>query len=98
MTENEYLLSYLSQEAVEVAHRVSKALFFGLDEKQPGQDKTNEERLREELCDLYGVVAVLEERGILKKMQGVDVLNAVKAKREKMAHFMGYSRDLGRLT
>ncbi len=97
MTETEYLLVYLASEAVEVAHRATKALHFGLDEKQPGQDKNNEQRLRSELYDLYAIVAELERRGILKR-DGEAMLAAMMNKGEAMKKFMGYSRDLGRLT
>lgn len=51
MTEIEYLLVCLAEEAAEVQHRVMKALRFGIDEVQEGQSLTNLERIAEEVRD-----------------------------------------------
>lgn len=47
MKRHEHLLSILAEECCEVGQRVSKALRFGLDEVQPGQDLSNAERIKQ---------------------------------------------------
>jgi hypothetical protein len=64
MTREQHLLIKLSEECAEVAHRVSKALRFGLDEIQPGQDLDNGERLWQEIHDLIAVIEMLGEEDI----------------------------------
>lgn len=59
------LLVILAEECGEVAVRVSKALRFGLDEVQPGQDATNAERIGQELQDVAALVSVCVEAGVL---------------------------------
>lgn len=59
MNRTEHLLWVLAEECAEVAQRASKAARFGLDEVQPGQALTNEERLWQEMCDLCAVGEML---------------------------------------
>jgi len=65
MTRSEHLLVILAEECNEVAQRVSKALRFGLEEIQPGQGKTNAERISDELDDLMAVLEMLCDEGCL---------------------------------
>lgn len=65
MNTQEHLLTCLAEECNEVAHRVSKALRFGLDEVQEGQTKNNAARIAEELTDLLGVLKMLEDDNVL---------------------------------
>lgn len=52
MTLDEHLLVCLAEECSEVVQRITKALGFGLDEVQPGQEFTNSQRIGQELIDV----------------------------------------------
>lgn len=73
------LLIILAEECNEAAARVSKALRFGLNEVQPGQDATNAERIGQELQDVAALVSLCVEAGILS----VD-LEEPEARRKKL--------------
>lgn len=90
MTEIEYLLICLAEECNEVAKVASKTLRFGLEEKRPGYDKNNRERLEEELIDLFTVMEVLSEKGVnLNILQS----NKIMEKKEKIAKYYQYSLE-----
>lgn len=91
MTTTEYLLSCLIEECAEVIQRATKAQRFGLDEVQPEQLRTNQERLALELADLTGTIELLKDEGIRLPISG----NAIEAKIVKVKKFMDYSRELG---
>lgn len=61
------LLTILAEECCEVGQRVSKALRFGIDEIQPGQDLTNAERIMLELGDIFAVMEKLEQHGVINQ-------------------------------
>lgn len=87
-----YLLTCLAEEASEVAVRASKAIRFGLHEIQPGQEKTNTQRLIDELTDLIAVIQMLG----LERHIDLDARDAaIRAKWEKIDKFYQYSRQLG---
>lgn len=89
---NEYLLICLAEECAEVQQRATKALRFGDDECQPGQDFDNVDRLSFELCDLVAVVELLQEQGMPLEL---DDREAIEAKKLKVAEFMKLSIKLG---
>ena len=91
----EYLLACLAEEAVEVAQRATKAMRFGCDEVQPGQELSNTQRIRQELSDLIAVAEMLEEAGVPVLPLEVDAIDRKKA---KVAAFMEYSRSCGTLS
>lgn len=90
----DHLLWLLAEECVEVAQRVSKAARFGLDEIQPGQFLTNEERIVGELADLQATIDILHDEGMLKTRITLEMNRAKKAKVEK---FLAYSKECGTL-
>src|SRR5688572_15730941 len=92
LTETQHLLSVLAEECGEIGQRVTKALRFGLREIQPGQDMTNETRITLELCDLWGTIELLQERGILSAF---PVRYLIDRKKEKVATFMSYANQIG---
>ena len=94
MNRNEHLLMILAEECAEVAQRVSKALRFGLDEVQPGQELTNEQRIWGEMNDLAGVGEMLIEA----RKSGGLCREAVEAKKAKVEKFLAYSEQCGTLT
>lgn len=91
MNELEYLLTCVSEEAVEISQRCTKAMRFGIDEVQPGQAFTNEERLWSKVTDLQGTLEKLIE---LRGGGNISREN-VDAKKIRIDHFMRYSRSLG---
>jgi len=91
MNELEYVLTCVSEEAVEVSQRCAKALRFGISETQPGQPLTNEDRLWGEVADLQGALEMLIElRG-----GGNITREQVDAKKVRIEEFSRYSSDLG---
>lgn len=93
MTVEQCLLVCVMEECAEVAHRASKALRFGMDEVQPGQPLTNEDRLWGEVNDLIGVLILLQE----KRDHPGPSDHAVQQKRGKVERFMAYSVECGQV-
>lgn len=93
MNRAEYLLSCLAEECCEVGQRVSKALRFGLDEVQPGQDLNNAVRTVAELHDLISVAIILDEEGLLPA--AMPTRATVEAKRAKIEKYLAYAREIG---
>lgn len=91
MEETNYLLICLAEECAEVQHRIAKALRFGLDEIEPGQDYTNAERIEIETNDLYTVIGMLNSSGLTIRHRPEFMI----AKRDKVTKFMEYSRKRG---
>jgi NTP pyrophosphatase (non-canonical NTP hydrolase) len=94
MTRTEHLLTILAEECAEVAHRASKALRFGLEEVQEGQDLTNAERIKEELDDLSAIINMLGEEGALNITPNTL---AILRKCQKVRHYLEYSKQCGTL-
>ena len=65
MNREEWLLTQLLSECNELAHRVTKALQFGLNDIQEGQEQTNTERLLDEYHDLVGAMFALVSEGVI---------------------------------
>lgn len=95
MNKREYLLTKLVEECLEVAQRATKAMCFGIDEVQPGQDLSNRERLNLEWNDLLATVELLHARTGIALYGDSDLIRAKKRKIEK---FMAYSVECGCLT
>ena len=87
----EYLLTCLIEECAEVIQRATKAQRFGLMEIQPGQKMDNQQRLQEEISDLWGTLVMLRDHGI-----GLHPLRHLGEKKiAKVKEFMEYSRKEG---
>lgn len=86
-----YLLILLIEECAEIIQRACKAIRFGMEEVQPGQELTNRRRLQDEVNDFYGVDQLLYEAGL---SSGVEP-GAVDAKKAKVRKYMLYSQNLG---
>jgi len=91
MNKVEYLLTVLGEECAEVIHRASKVKRFGLHEVEPGQHKTNVERLNLEVNDLMGAIEELQDAGV----DIVFNIKAIERKRAKIRKYMRYSRKCG---
>lgn len=94
MTRTEHLLCCLAEEAAEVAHRVSKALRFGLDETQEGQPLNNAQRIGQEFNDMLAIIELLEEAGALERSTDT---HAIERKKSKVIAFMQYAEQCGTL-
>lgn len=88
MNTTEHLLTTLTEECAEVAHRACKAARFGLHEIQPGQADNNLQRMERELSEL---VAVAEMIGMCLSR---DDMNKKKARVQK---YMEYAKKVGAL-
>lgn len=97
MTAKEYLLVCLSEECSEVSQEVGKALRFGIEHNWPGDKNTgtNAQRIEKELTDLMAVYELLITEGVFPR--GGFSIGAIEAKKEKVRHFMDYSREKGTL-
>lgn len=90
MTNVQYLLSKLAEEAAEIAQIALKAQQFGLDEIY--QVETNKQRTHKELNDLLGVLFLLnQEEGFAFEPNQ----EAIQAKVEKILEYRQYAVDLG---
>lgn len=98
MTRQEHLLTIAIEECNEVAQRLSKALRFGLEEIQPGQQLTNRERIRYEYSDLAAVLEMLDPatNGAGGKIHPPNGM-FMDRKREKVETFLTYSEQCGTL-
>lgn len=79
------LLIIALEEATEVMKRITKMLRFGRDEVQPGQDLSNRDRLSLEIGDLYGVIGMLDEAGLVNQPL---ILAQIPLKITKVKHFL----------
>ena len=83
------------EECLEVAQRATKAMCFGAEEVQPGQEQNNVERLNGEWNDLLATAELLAEEADIELFRDVSL---IVRKREKIEKFMAYSRECGALT
>jgi hypothetical protein len=92
----EYLLVQAASECNEVAHRITKALHFGLDEVQPGQPgepESNAERIVGEYIDLLASMEMLIESAALTLPKAEIVRALMFKKKAKVEHFMRYAEE-----
>lgn len=90
-----YLLNCLNEELGESVQRVSKAIRFGLNEIQDGQELTNLERLTNELNDILAVVEMLKEEGV--KFPKLNDKVSKETKKGRVKWYMKRSIEHGRL-
>lgn len=67
MNREQWLLVSLSEECNELSKRVCKALRFGINEIQQGQNLNNRERIVSEFLDVLAVVSMLNVTDDLRK-------------------------------
>lgn len=91
MTRDEMLLVKAMEECNEVAHRISKALRFGVNEIQEGQAATNWYRVREEFVDLMAVLDMLH-------MVPIVTVEEMAQRRERVERYLRRSLELGTLS
>lgn len=93
MTRQEHLLIILAEECSEVIKEVSKALRFGLNDKEPGQSYTNAERITLELSELRGVQELCEREGLID----LGMLYDCEEKKKRVEEYMKVSFNCGTL-
>lgn len=98
MNEVEHLLVCLMEGCAEIQERASKALRFGLDEIEHGQDANNEQRIVGEIWDLVGVIEELQDHKALRGLASSDAGHHIGGKRQKLRKFMAYARECGTLS
>jgi|11BtaG_2_1085332.scaffolds.fasta_scaffold32430_2 hypothetical protein len=91
MSRDEHLLTIVAEECNEVAQRATKALRFSLEEKEPGQEHTNKERLFQEFGDLVAVLRML----FPEDFDHIPFTEWQKNKQEKVKRYLEYSEFLG---
>ncbi len=94
MTKQEHLYVKLMEECAEVQQRAAKLMQFGSEEKEPGQDLTNAQRLRNELNDLLTIVDMLECAG-LPQNSAKQEADHIANKYLKVEKYLKYSQELG---
>lgn len=92
MNRTEALLASLAEECGETTQRATKALRFGLNEIQMGQELTNAERIIYEFNDIVAVMEILHAEGHLSRVIDQQYIALKKQKIEK--HFQ-YSKEIG---
>lgn len=91
MDETQYLLTVLSEEAVEVSHAAHKVIRFTPHDSHTIGGPTNLENLEKEYNDLIAMVEMLAEKGIVI---GVS-RELIAKKKQRVLDYMAYSRQLG---
>jgi NTP pyrophosphatase (non-canonical NTP hydrolase) len=78
-TNTQEILCITQEECAEVTQAISKVFRFGLDGSH--NERTNRERLTEELGDLHCMIELIVESGLIDRK---DLLNASGLKRHKL--------------
>lgn len=91
----QFLLTKLAEECAEVAQRALKQQQFGRDEFEPGQEKTNGERLFEEIIDLTTIIGLLENIKEIPVLSLGECDKMVETKKAKILKYRRYSQKLG---
>lgn len=75
MNKRDYLLVCLAEECSEVIKTITKIMRFGENISYPKGAISNREKLQDELNDIFGVVALLQDNKIIneKTLQGKKV-------------------------
>jgi hypothetical protein len=95
MNSLEMLLAQGAEEGSEFAQACVKILRFGPDSTFQGE--SNLMQLRKEFIDVLGVASLLQDEGLLPRMNDPEVAFGVQAKREKVKRYMDVSEQLGTL-
>lgn len=91
MTRQEHLLTIIGEECSEIHKECSKALRFGLEDKEPGQSLTNAQRIIQEFNDLVAVMSMMGE----DFLEGAFDLQSLEVKKMKVEKYLLYSAERG---
>lgn len=92
MNREQYLLTKLAEEAVEVAQMALKTQQFGMLEVYKTED--NRTRLHAELNDLFAIIEMLNKECDFKFVMDQSQINT---KITKVDHYYEYSKSLGKV-
>ena len=88
MTREEHLFTILSEECLEVSHRIHKLQRFGKHQVEPGQALTNEQRVVREYADVLAVMQMLLNEQGITDYSGVIMENMIDTKISKVEEFL----------
>jgi hypothetical protein len=94
MNKQDHLILRLSEECVEVSKECHKALSFGIEDRYKRMPSVRE-KIVLELNDLFAVVEMLQDEGVLPMIVVNDRL--IDAKKKKVVKFMRYAKKKGKL-
>lgn len=94
MNRTEHLLQILQEECNEVAQCASKANRFGLQDHEPGKTETNAERIVHEFNDLFAVMEMLRNEGLIANVLDMKM---IEGKKERVEKWLLHSAENGRL-
>ncbi len=97
MTKTEHLLVCLSEECAEVIKAVSKALRFGLNDRNPKGKTTNLQDIARELCHTTTVSLMLSNELGRDGVRLNPKTGEAKRKWAKVEKYMKYAQDKGTL-
>ena len=95
MNRKEYLLVQAASECCEVAHRLTKALHFGLHEIQVRCTDTNAERVVDEFVQLLAVMEMLENEGHIRMPSEEEYKRLAEQKRDRVENYILHAQYLG---
>ena len=95
MTETQYKLSKIMQEAGELIQEASKAQLFGLDDVNPKTGETNQEAIKREFYDLLFAIYLLRIEGLEWVEDAFDNYEALIHRAIKHDQWVEYSKERG---
>lgn len=95
MTEVQYLLCKLAEEAGELAQIAMKAQQFGMDETY--KDDSNAERVIKEFIDVMGVISTLQGLGYMRPVSEQEMGEGIENKIYKMNKYITCSIECGQV-
>lgn len=98
MTPDQHAWLKLVEECSETQQRVMKLIQFGPDEKEPGQNLTNLERVALEYADIEAAVFRLINRGQFMPLGGGAIASHMVTKDAKVEKYLALSIHLGHVT
>lgn len=99
MTSNEHLMVVAMEECAEIQQAISKALRFGLNNYHPDTPgTTNGDQIVTEFAQLYGVITMLVEAGVLPHFSATSLREVAETKKEKVRRYEELSKTIGRVS
>jgi hypothetical protein len=95
LTKEQYLMICIIEEHAEVIQRLTKAIRFGMNEIQPGQEFDNKYRISYELAQLNASIDTLLEEIDHNAFYSTDYDKHFQEKKKKLKKYMQYSQQLG---
>lgn len=95
MTFRQFYLLKLIEECQEVSHRAAKSMQFGAHQIQIGHERTNAQRLTDEIVDLKAVIGLMENTLDVEYRDWPTQLKQMADKGDKIAKYLKFSQELG---